>query len=70
MPLYDFKCKSCGYKFEKLVFKEEEIKEIKCPKCQSNNIEKLLTTFRIGSSENSESSCPTCPTCSSGTCSL
>ena len=65
MPIYDFKCKSCKHKFEKLIFKEEEIKEIKCPKCESKDIEKLLTTFRIGGSESSSS----CSTCSSGSCS-
>ncbi len=70
MPLYDFKCKECGHKFEKLVFKEEEIKEIKCPKCQSSNIEKLLTSFKIGGSESSSSSCSSCSSGSCSTCGI
>ncbi len=65
MPVFDFKCKDCGEKFEKLIFKEEEIKNITCPKCGSKNIEKLLSGFRIGGTENSSS----CSVCSSGSCS-
>ena len=33
MPIYEYKCQKCGYKFEELVIEE---KETKCPKCNSD----------------------------------
>lgn len=39
MPIYDFKCKACGSKFEALVLK----KTPKCPKCASEDLDRLLS---------------------------
>ncbi|MBO8138576.1 MAG: zinc ribbon domain-containing protein [Desulfotomaculum sp.] len=44
MPTYDFKCKDCGNKFTVIVSISEKDK-VKCPKCQSSNIQQLLTGF-------------------------
>ncbi len=49
MPLYSYKCKDCGGKFDCLVFSEKDKLEVKCNKCESKNIEKLLSTFGLGS---------------------
>jgi putative FmdB family regulatory protein len=59
MPIYEYKCRKCGYKFEELVFEE---REIKCPKCGSKFLEKLISLPNIGkkSSNNGDDSCPTC----------
>ena len=44
MPIYNFQCKSCKHKFEKIsVF--GKIKEVKCPKCGSVECEKLISSF-------------------------
>jgi putative FmdB family regulatory protein len=40
MPIYDFKCRSCGAQFEALVLK----KAPKCPKCSGDDLERLLST--------------------------
>ena len=34
MPLYEYKCKKCGHKFEALVSMERR-DEVKCEKCDS-----------------------------------
>lgn len=66
MPIYEYKCKNCGHKFEKLVFGKEKIK---CPKCQGSTLKKLFSTFSTakGSSDSSgcdEGTCDlSCPTC-------
>lgn len=44
MPLYEYRCKDCGNKFEKLVSLSEKDK-IKCPGCGSENTEKLISGF-------------------------
>jgi len=54
MPVYSFKCKSCGEKFDflKLPGREEKIT---CPKCGSLENEKLITGFNAGKSEKGDS---------------
>lgn len=71
MPIFEFKCKECGSKFEKIVFKQLEEAEIKCPNCESSQIEKLISApGSVGvssgvSSDFSGSSCSTgCCSCS------
>lgn len=40
MPIYEYKCRSCGHQFEKIVrFNEEP----NCEACQSADLEKLFT---------------------------
>lgn len=52
MPLFEFVCKKCGNKFEKIVFSINN-EEIKCPSCNSNEVEKQFSTFSSTSSSNS-----------------
>jgi len=62
MPIYEYKCQKCGHRFEELIFEE---REIKCPKCNSKEIEKLIpSSVNIGKGgSNNSGSCPTgtCP---------
>jgi putative FmdB family regulatory protein len=39
MPIYDFKCRQCEHQFEKLVLKKTPA----CPKCASEDLERLLS---------------------------
>lgn len=44
MPMYNFICEHCGYKFEKYYSYNESIKKyIKCPKCRKNKSRKIVT---------------------------
>lgn len=69
MPVYTYVCKDCGEKFDLLIGVTSEKVELKCKKCGSKNIQKILSEFSVGNSDgkssSSGSSCPTgtCPTC-------
>ncbi len=42
MPLYEYKCKKCGHRFERIQsFSAEDVKE--CPVCQGD-VERLIST--------------------------
>jgi len=66
MPLYTYLCKDCGEKFDLLIGVTSEEIKLKCKKCGSRNIDKVLSAFNVGSSiGKSGSTGPSCPT---GTC--
>jgi putative FmdB family regulatory protein len=46
MPIYEFKCATCGNEFEELVFSCSE-PEIKCPTCKGSAVHKLISTGNI-----------------------
>jgi putative FmdB family regulatory protein len=47
MPIYDYACRGCGQKFELLVLKATVEA---CPSCQSQDLERLLSTgFAVSS---------------------
>jgi len=48
MPLYDFRCRSCGDEFERLVRKGETVE---CPSCRGQDVERLLSTFALSTEE-------------------
>ena len=50
MPLFEFVCKKCGSKFEKIVFSIDK-EEIECPECKSKEVEKQFSLFSAGSAE-------------------
>jgi len=65
MPIFEFKCSDCDYKFEELVPNSET--KLKCPKCGSENTGKLMSTFAASVTGGSSAS-PSCsaPSCGSG----
>ena len=52
MPIYEYKCKKCAYRFEKLIFEKEATI---CPKCKSKKVEKLISVPYIGKNSKSNS---------------
>ena len=57
MPIYEYKCETCGYPFEKLVYTSEK-ENIECPKCSSKKVKRLLSSTCIINSSGG-SSCAT-----------
>jgi putative FmdB family regulatory protein len=45
MPVYEYVCKSCQHEFEELVFGSALPN---CPKCESEKLEKRVSTFGLG----------------------
>ncbi len=60
MPIYEYKCEKCGYKFEKLVKSSERDNNQKCPKCGNNNTKKIFSAFSCGSDSVGSSSASSC----------
>jgi len=46
MPLYEYICQKCNKKFgEVLTLKEHDAKKVRCPKCRSKELEKVIEPF-------------------------
>ena len=69
MPIYEYNCKKCGKKFEKLVKISEGNIKVECPDCGSGDVKKVFSVFGVcGEKKAGGSSCSSCssPSCSSG----
>jgi putative FmdB family regulatory protein len=57
MPIYEFKCKSCGKKFDLRLSFFFDRDKIKCPECGNGDPEMVISSFSTGcSSSGAESS--------------
>ncbi len=72
MPIYEFKCFNCNQFFELLLINSDEKVEMKCPKCKSEDFERVLsaTNYNMGSGSGRQEKGPTSQTrtCSGGSC--
>ena len=59
MPIYEFECKNCNYKFDKLLKTGQNISC--CPKCKKKDTKKIISNI---SSKNSPHQCSNCHNCS------
>ena len=69
MPIYEFKCLKCEKFIELLIMNSDEQIELKCPDCNSQELERVLstTTYSMGSGKGQKVSAQT-KTCSAGSC--
>lgn len=65
MPIFEYHCKDCGIKFEKIVFNREAPPPV-CPHCQGEKVEKLISV--PGSVGVASASSGPAPSCSTGSC--
>lgn len=68
MPIFEYKCKSCGAKFESYV-RGSEVPS--CPSCGSKDLSKLFSTFSAhvkGGTGAASSGGSSCGGCSGGHC--
>ncbi|NMB25807.1 MAG: hypothetical protein GX986_09790 [Firmicutes bacterium] len=66
MPLREFQCINCGEKFEELV---RNGTKVVCPKCNSQELESLISSFGFKGSTKSSAMQGGCGTCAGGHCS-
>ncbi|MBM7622551.1 FmdB family zinc ribbon protein [Sporohalobacter salinus] len=70
MPIYEFRCKDCGYEFEALCGSNNERPDC-CPECKAQELKKLLSTFSAKGPtiSSGDGSCSDCSSTSCDTCS-
>lgn len=71
MPIFEYQCRSCGAKFEKIINSATETAA--CKSCGSLQVDKLLSTFAVAVSSGSASAstpdpCTTCGARERGLC--
>jgi len=67
MPIYEYLCKDCGAKFEKLVQRPAATEGVTCPSCGQSRVSQQLSTFAAHSKSGGGSDAlPQCP--SGGVC--
>jgi putative FmdB family regulatory protein len=59
MPMYEYTCKACGERFEKLVRTSDDPQAVRCPACASATVERAFSTFATSSGQRS-SAAPSC----------
>lgn len=68
MPIYEFRCSKCNNIFEKLFINSQEQVEIKCPQCESEEFERIIsaTNYAMGPGKGAGSRKPVITTKSCG----
>ena len=57
MPIYEYKCRKCDAKFEKLRGMFDSDEEIECPECGEKSPERILSLFGSTSGGSSGANC-------------
>lgn len=48
MPMYEYRCRQCGEDYEELRRMQDADRDLKCPICGAEEIERLLSAFATG----------------------
>ena len=62
MPIYEYRCQLCEERFEQLVPLRAEDPSVTCPRCGTQEIRKLLSTFATSESNRTSSQSDCAPT--------
>ena len=70
MPVYEYTCKACDAKFERLLKTMSGKERIKCPECGSTKTARAHSVFAVGAAAPKSSAAPrSCADCAgSGSC--
>ncbi|MEW6440766.1 MAG: zinc ribbon domain-containing protein [bacterium] len=71
MPIFEYHCRSCDKKFEKLVLRRDM--QVQCPQCRADEVERLISVCSFGSADRSvrpasQSNCGSCHASSCTSC--
>lgn len=77
MPIYEYKCEQCNKVFEEFIRTDSDLKNLKCPSCNSNNLKKIMSLYSAFGLSNDErepsndssSPLPSCG-CNNGSCNI
>ena len=50
MPIYEYRCKSCGQSYSELVRMGTKPEEVRCPQCDEYQSERLFSAFATSGS--------------------
>ncbi|MBD3243950.1 MAG: zinc ribbon domain-containing protein [Chitinivibrionales bacterium] len=64
MPIFEYRCKSCGHVFDELL-RSADSPAPPCPSCGATEPEKLLSVIGGVHMGSTKTSCPSGPSCSS-----
>lgn len=59
MPLYEYVCKDCGERFERLVRGSADPETNRCPRCESSHVARVFSTFATSGARSADSG-PAC----------
>lgn len=45
MPMYEYQCRQCGEQYEELRRIQDADRDLKCPFCGAEDVERLLSAF-------------------------
>ena len=48
MPMYEYRCADCGNLYEELRRMSDADRDLQCPKCGSQGVERLISAFATG----------------------
>lgn len=70
MPIYEFRCLACSHIFELLSLAQDDTVEVRCPRCEAPEVERVLSrvSYVMGSGSGSQKSSITTKSCSGGNC--
>jgi putative FmdB family regulatory protein len=60
MPIYEYRCETCGEAFEVLVRSPSRQTNPTCPKCGSQKVKKAFSMFGVGGAVRSNASAASC----------
>jgi putative FmdB family regulatory protein len=62
MPIFEYKCESCGTKFEKLLRRSDDLSALQCPDCGERHLSQQMSTFAArANGSNASAEMPSCP---------
>jgi len=69
MPLYEYRCAKCDYRFEVLFLRQADLPK-KCPKCGASKPVKQFSAFAVNNktADKCPGGSPSCDTCATGSC--
>ena len=63
MPIYEYACRDCDRAFEELILRRSDEGDVKCPKCGSRRVGRLMSrpaAARTGGGSGSSRAAPAC----------